>query len=398
MRAVFQNPQFSFQTLRLLGGTAAGDSEVGECLSTANRIKEGDFASWTSEWLATAERVNAIAERCVERGHLVSGREAYFRAATYFRAAEFYLHGDPRDPRIVDLSRRARRCFARALGMTSLLVDCLAIPYEGASLPGYFYRVDEGDERKPTLIVQTGFDGTQEELRANALAAIRRGFNCVTFEGPGQGAVIREQGLGFRPDWEEVVTPVVDHVLGLPAVDADRVALMGISFGGYLAPRAAAFEHRLAACVANGGVFDFMAPNLPDGVSHDDAVERVRTDPHGVDELVRSAMETSTETRWAVENGMFTFNASSPSEWFGHALDYTLAGVAEKIACPTLVIDVEDERAFPGQAELLFDALTCPKTFMVFTAGDGAEDHCQVGSPLLSAQRVFDWLEETLVD
>jgi dipeptidyl aminopeptidase/acylaminoacyl peptidase len=60
-----------------------------------------------------------------------------------------------------------------------------------------------------------------------------------------------------------VVTPVVDQVLGLPAVDPELIALLGISFGGYLASRTAAFGHRLAAFIANGGVFDFMAPRLP---------------------------------------------------------------------------------------------------------------------------------------
>ena len=130
--------------------------------------------------------------------------------------------------------------------------------------------------------MHTGYDGTQEELRAHAMAATARGLNCLTFEGPGQGAVIREQGLGFRPDWEAVVTPVVDYVLGLPTVDPERIALLGISFGGYLAPRAAAFEHRLAACIANGGVFDFMAPRLPSGMSRQAAIDWARSDPERV--------------------------------------------------------------------------------------------------------------------
>ena len=263
MRVIFKDTQFDFQTLRLLGSAASGDAEAGEVLSTAHRIREGDFESWTTEWLKTAHRVHEIAERSRERGHTISAREAYFRASNYYRAAEFYLHGDPSGPRITDLSRRARACFELALGLTSLAVERVAIPYEGTALPGYFYCADQAGARAPTLIVHTGYDGTQEELRAHAMAATARRINCLTFEGPGQGAVIREQGLGFRPDWEAVVTPVVDCVLGLPAVDPGRIALLGISFGGYLAPRAAAFEHRIAACIANGGVFDFMAPRGP---------------------------------------------------------------------------------------------------------------------------------------
>jgi len=190
-----------------------------------------------------------------------------------------------------------------------------------------------------------------------------------------------------------VVTPVVDHVLGLPTVDPERVALLGISFGGYLAPRAAAFEHRLAACIANGGVFDFMAPRLPSGMSRQAAIDWVSSDPRGADGVMRAMMHASTDSRWGIENGMFTFRASSPADYFVKALDYTLAGIAEKITCPMLVID---DPWYPGQARQLFEALTCPKTFMVFTAEEGAEDHCQLGSPLLSGQRIFDWLQETL--
>ncbi|MGO8872798.1 MAG: alpha/beta hydrolase family protein, partial [Acidimicrobiales bacterium] len=91
----------------------------------------------------------------------------------------------------------------------------------------------------------------------------------------------------------------------------------------------------------------------------------------------------------------FTFRASSPADYFLKALDYTLAGIAEKITCPTLVIDSEGDLWYQGQARQLFDALTCEKSFQLFTVEEGAEDHCQVGSPLLSAQRLFDWLQET---
>ena len=396
MRVIFDDAQFDFQTLRLLGSVASGDAEVGEVLSTAARITPGDFGSWTAQWLATARRVHRIADECRERGHAVSAREAYLRAANYYRAAEFYLHGDPADPRIRQLAGEARTCFRAALALDRRDVRALAISYEGTTLPGYFYPGPGAPDPRATLIVHTGFDGTQEELRAIALAANARGMHCVTFEGPGQGAVIREERLPFRPDWEAVVTPVVDHALTLPGVDQDRIALLGLSFGGYLAPRAAAFEHRLAACIANGGVYDYMAPNLPPGMTRQAAAVWIREDPQAADKLMREMMNASTDTRWAVQNGMFTFASASPAAWFLAALDYTLAGVAQQIRCPTLVIDTEAERAFAGQAKILYDALTCQKTFLMFTTEEGAEDHCQVGSPLLSAQRTFDWLQETL--
>jgi len=177
-------------------------------------------------------------------------------------------------------------------------------------------------------------------------------------------------------------------------LDPGRIALLGLSFGGYLAPRAAAFEHRLAACIANGGVFDYMAPHLPPGMTRQAAATWIREEPQEAGQLIGDMMNASTDIRWSVQNGMFTFGSPSPSAWFLAALDYTLDGVAGQIRRPTLVIDTEAERAFPGQPKALYDALTCEKTFLLFTAEEGAEDHCQVGSPLLSAQRTFDWLED----
>src|SRR5262249_48619617 len=110
---------------------------------------------------------------------------------------------------------------------------------------------------RPAVLMFNGFDGSQEEmLHISGLAALQRGFNVVTFEGPGQPTVLREQELGFRPDWEAVVSPVVDFCETIPEIDAGRLALLGLSFGGYRAPRAAAFEPRIGAVIAIDGVFD----------------------------------------------------------------------------------------------------------------------------------------------
>jgi pimeloyl-ACP methyl ester carboxylesterase len=401
MKAVFDDPQFSFQMLRALGGAVSGASDIGECLSTGYRIKEGDFESWHDEWRKTAERIHEYADDCAMgadrvKARAVSAREAYLRASNYYRLAEFYLHGDPADPRIEELSTRSMVCFTRFLRLGGADVEMVEIPYEDTTLPGHYYPADDSGEPKPTLIVQTGFDGTIEELYGNAAGAVARGMNCLAFEGPGQGQVIRKQGLTFRPDWEKVVTPVVDLALTLPGVDPDRVALMGISFGGYLAPRAAAFEHRLAACIADGGVYDFVGSRVPANMSREDFLGFIKSDPESFEKGVMEMAKTKPEIRWGIQNGMYTFGANSPGDWFIMCADYTLDGVADKITCPTLVIDSEADQSFPGQAKPLYDALKCPKTWMLFTAEEGAEEHCQVGAGLISGERIFNWLQDTL--
>jgi alpha-beta hydrolase superfamily lysophospholipase len=394
MKVGFEDPQFSFQLLRVLGSAASHQADVGECLAAARRIVEGDFESWAREWSRAAERIETTAGACLAKGHRVSAGDSYLRAANYFRAAEFYLHGKPDDPRIAELSERSARCFREGLRASDARLEETSVPYEGTALPGIFYPAGPG--RRRTLIVQTGFDGTMDGLYPWARAAVRRGWNCFTFEGPGQGQVIRKLGLPFRPDWERVVGPVVDHLVGRADVDDDRLALLGVSFGGLLAPRAAAFEHRLAACMANGGVFDFLGPRIPKGMTREGFVEAIRAAPAQVDEAMRAAAAKSPEARWGQENGMYTFHASIPSEWLAKLLDYNLASCAAQIRCPTLVVDVENEDSFAGEAKKLYDALACPKTWMYFSEEEGAGDHCQTGSPTLGQQRIFDWLDETI--
>jgi alpha-beta hydrolase superfamily lysophospholipase len=117
----------------------------------------------------------------------------------------------------------------------------VAIPFEGTLLPGYLFRPDTSGEPRPTLIYHGGYDSVLEEAYfAAAAGAVRRGYNCLAFDGPGQGAVLRDQHLSFRADWETVVSAAADYALKRPEVDSGRLALMGTSFGGYLAARAAA--------------------------------------------------------------------------------------------------------------------------------------------------------------
>src|SRR5262249_61764771 len=131
------------------------------------------------------------------------------------------------------------------------LTDPGETPYAAATLPGSLHLADASAPRRPLLIMHSGFDGSAEEMHwSGARAAVERGYNVLAFDGPGQFGPIHRQGLTFRPDWEKVVGPVLDYALTrTQQVDGARIALMGVSMGGLLAPRAAAFEKRRAACI-----------------------------------------------------------------------------------------------------------------------------------------------------
>jgi len=390
---IFKDLQYSFQTLRALGYAASGGADVGEVLKTAYAIKEGDDESWYREWRKTAEQREKAGADFLSRGKRISARQEFFKASNYYRTSEFFLHTKPDDPRIVELWKKSRDSFLQGAQLADHPIIPIKIPFEGTTLPGYLCLADASGAKRPLLIIQTGFDGTKEELYlANAYFAVQRGYNVLLFEGPGQGEVIRIQKLPFRPNWETVITPVVDYAVSRSEVDAKRIALLGISFGGYFAPRAVAFEKRIKACIANGGVYDFhltahLTPDLEKYLDNKEGAAEI-------DKEISAKMKINPSFRWVMANGMFTFQAESPSAWLKMTRPYNMKDAAAKITCPILIVDSEGDKDMPGQAKMLYNALRSPqKEFMLFTKEEGAEEHCQMGAILISNARILDWLD-----
>lgn len=390
---VFNDESFDFQLMRTIASSVYGMADINECLVTARNIQEGNVESWYHAWNAMAERVHDIAEQCLKENHTVSALSAFLRASNYYRASEFYLHGNPQDPRIRSLSAKSRACFAKATTLAPTTITPIKIPYENTTLPGYFYRVD--NQQRPTLIIQSGFDGTQEELYGQALEGVKRGYHVLTFEGPGQGAVLREQQLPFRPDWEVVIQAITDFAVTQTEIDASMLILFGLSFGGHLAPRGASGNDRIKILIANTGIYDWLEGIAnKSGLSKDELLQKARDNHSAFDHAVQEVMNMKTEIRWAFEHGMLSFQATSPSDLMEKYAKYTLQNRASLITSTTLILDSEQELApMQGQARRLFDHLACPKTFMYFTAAEGAGLHCQVGAFQLSSQRIFDWLD-----
>ena len=343
------DPQFWCETQRALGHTAYGGADTGEVLVTAQRIVAGDHDSWHDEWLAIADRIADEAEAALAAGHPVTGRDGMLRASNYYRCAGFFLHADPADPRIKNIYERSVACFRRAATLFTPPVEPAVIPFEGGTLHGYLYSGGTGN--RPAIIMHNGFDGSAEELHFfGAAAAAERGYHVLTFDGPGQPAARHRDGLVFRPDWENVVSPVMDWLLARPGVDPAKVSLLGVSMGGILAARAAAFEHRLAACIAVDGLYDL-----------------------GEADAAAGTMMTASY------------------------LDYTLAGgIAEIISCPTLICEAEEDVRFKGQPEAVYNHLTSPKALLRFTSDEAAGAYCHSGALRLAFGRIYDWLDDTL--
>jgi dipeptidyl aminopeptidase/acylaminoacyl peptidase len=224
--------------------------------------------------------------------------------------------------------------------------------------------------------------------------AARSGYHALTFDGPGQGQALYEQDLFFRHDWEHVITPVVDWAVARDDVDAEAIALAGWSQAGYWIPRAAAFEHRLAAAAVDPGVVKVgtsWTQHFPeelmelyragDREQFDGAMQAAGGDP---------AMATMLAKR------MEPYGTDSMFEMLTELEHWDLTDVAKDVRCPVLITDPEDEQFWPGQSRELYDLIEASKNLVRFTAAEGANWHCEPMAPVVRSHRLLDWLDETL--
>jgi pimeloyl-ACP methyl ester carboxylesterase len=392
---LFSDVIFSFETLRTIGHATYGGADPGEVIATSRTIKEGDDDSWLRAWQATAERVHALADGSLAQGHHVNAHQAYLRASNYYRGAEFFRRARPIDDQLVlTLSRKSRETFASAMKIVRFPFRQLEIPYENTVLPGYLWCAGDSGTARPTVIYTNGFDSTAEESWfAIAAAALERGYNVLAYDGPGQGAVIREQCLQFRPDWEAVLGRVIDFALAQPEVDDAGIALFGYSFGAYLVARTAAFDDRAAALILDDGMHDFheaYSRKLPQWLVR--LVNAGRGD-RITNSLIRLRARSDTQVRWGINHGHWTIGGQSYADYLRRIRAYSLGGLIECIRTPTLILDAEKDGFLKGQARVLADTMVASTKFVQLTSDEGAGDHCHVGSLLRAHQVIFDWLE-----
>jgi len=393
MKIYFENPEYDGQFLRAVDHASLG-AQIGEAWAIAAQIQAGDTTSWYNAWSCYADRLYKLAVKSRDTGHQVSARNAFLRASNYYRAAYIFMFALPVDPRVIEAYEKQTDAFQKAAGLFERPIEILKIPYENATLPGYFIKPDASSAPRKTLLCTGGYDGTCEELFFSiAGGALERGYNVLIFDGPGQGGALVVQKLPMRPDWEKVVTPVVDYLLTRRDVNPTGIALYGGSFGGYLAPRAAAFEHRLAGCIADAALFNPAAMSTK--MFPPEIVSALEKNDVAVLEPFFNKLEEDVTQRFIFGRGMWVHGVATPWEYIKTFQAYSLAEVAGNIQCPTFVSEAENDRRRGGGKEL-YNALQCPKEYVLFAASEGAGEHCEAGAREVFFRRMFDWLDPLL--
>ena len=371
----FANPTFHFETLRNAGYIVSNCSDLSEVLETVKGITEGDAQSWYTAWAATADRVLALAERTQDP---LSKGGAYMRASTYQRMSEFLL--PPNDPKRPESFEKTCSYFVKGLDTLGVRYEPITVPYGTASLRALYYPGPQGAETKPLMMFGGGFDSILEEYYPNfAEAAFKRGYSVLTYEGPGQGQALRKHGLTYTPEWETPVKAVLDEFLQTHAKPS-KIVLIGMSMGGYFAPRAAAFEERIDGVVAYGTCYDFG-----------EVASRIivaAKNPEGLKNIGVS---------WAYYNARWTMGTKDADDTLKACRAYTLAPVADRIRQDVLTLAGAEDHFIPFHQIADFEkALVNARsvTTRIFDGPSGGAGHCQPGALTLYHAAVFDWLLE----
>jgi alpha-beta hydrolase superfamily lysophospholipase len=233
---------------------------------------------------------------------------------------------------------------------------------------------------------------TAEELWASVPAALERGYAFAAVDGPGQGATLYDRRVVLRPDWENVVPGMFDALTNEPEVDPQQIVLVGRSFGGLIAPRGAAGEHRLAALIVDPGQFD-MGPAL---LTQLGPIGNLVHDP-AADQQFQALLDQPTMKAF-FEPRMTTHGVSTVRAYCEDMLRYSNAEAADQITCPTFVTDNETDLVSTGQGKLLVWSSTspAPRSFALFTKPDGAEGHCEGMASTVFWDAAYNWLDDLL--
>ena len=315
------------------------------------------YDEWCAAWSARAAHHEELGREALKRGHQLTAGECLQRAGVYYHFASFLFVNDVPQMKVAHM--KAVECRQAALPFLRPPGERLRIPYESKMLTGIL-RKPAGYDKPPVVVMAVGLDSTKEEGDAYEAPFLARGMATLIFEGPGQGE--GQYDFAIRGDYEVPVKAVLDFVAARRDLDNSRIGMWGVSLGGYYAPRAAAFERRIKACIALGGPFDWGATwdNLP--------------------ELTREAFRVRS-------------HCATQEEAKKNAATLSLEGIAQNITCPIFIVNGRLDRIVPAaDAERLAKEVKGPATLMMIEDGN----HIATNRAYRWRSQSADWMAEQL--
>ncbi|MFX1277542.1 MAG: alpha/beta fold hydrolase [Promethearchaeota archaeon] len=357
-----------------LNRTISNGGRLEDIQEIAPKIK--DFADWKRELVIIAEQ--ALAE----------GRT--LNAAMYYRAAEFFVL--PSDPDKEILFDKFIELFHEI--NKNAINEKVEIPYENSFLPAYHLKEEQC---KGTIVIHGGYDSFMEEIYRLALFFRDKGYEVILFEGPGQGTALIKNKLHMTHEWEKPVKVILDHF------KLDNVILLGISLGGYLGLRAAAFEPRISKVIAYDVMYDFFEV-LSFAVADDPRIKELvenlleNNKVKLLNKTFQGVMKNNLLANWGINHGMHVFGVETPFEFIETARLYSTAEISNRITQDVLLLAGSKDHFIPlqmfyKQIEALknIKSLTC----RLFTEKEHAAGHCQYGNLKLVLDFILNWIEIT---
>ena len=378
----FKTFEFDFETRRLMWYCPYGGSDFAEVSTTVEKIRERDYESWYREW-------KNVGDILTSRKYLseTSKGKAFLRASRYYQAAEFFLH--PIDPRKIEVYEKSVDYFYHALSLLNISYQSKEIQFEEITLRTLYFRTSK--MCRGTMLICSGFDGLLEELYfTNVKAALEEGYNCILFEGPGQSHVIRYMNKAFIPNWDRVVS----HVLNAYKDEMVSPKIgVGLSLGGLLMARASNLNPHLLDKVVLFNYFpsllDSFKTNSPKFLHH-----YLKTEfPSSIEKIISFYIKKVQFLNWQIENAKWVFGKNSLNELISFCREFEELPVNN----PVLVCVAKNDNYYDSSlGQHYFDALKIKeKRLVVFDKENYfSELHCQNGASFDTNDVIFEWLND----
>jgi dienelactone hydrolase len=314
------------------------------------------WEDWHAAWCRNGDMHAGLAEEAASKDRRLTAGEAWSRATVAYHFAKFVWMVDR------ELSRAAADKAVAAMAKTHEYLDPAAerieVPLDGGRVVGNLRR-PPGADGPPLVVLVPGLDSTKEEFFRLENVFLERGMATFSMDGPGQGECGYD--LPIRPDYDVAVSAVLDALADRTDVDRDRVGLLGVSLGGYYAPRVLAFEPRVKAGVGLSGPYRFSD-------IWDDVPPQTR------------------------ETFVVKSFAKDEEEGRSRAAELDLNGVAERIQQPYLAITGRLDRLIPWEQTERAAREAPNGTFLLHEDGN----HGCANVPYKTRPVAADWLREQL--